>query len=392
MLTVTRKRSRVSSPIGCSAIDVRGAGLHVGVRAHLERDPHVPDVRRQPAELDGAVVVDGDVVDDPDAVAQPGGAAPLDGLPDRRQPERLAGVDGEVRVLALEVLEGVEVPGGRVARLRAGDVEAGDPAVPPGHGQLRDLARAGLVPHRGQQVPHRDPPLPRLGSGHALVEALLDRGDDLVERQPGADVLLGGVAHLGVDDPVRGQVLDALPGDPGEGRGGLHDPDGVVEGLQVAHQRPRVGAVGEPGRQVLGGPRRAARSPTSSASSSTVCGPQAAVEVVVQQHLRCPPHLVLGGPGALARLGQDGAHVAILSAVPPDPGGRQACARSPAPRSSRPRSARTSAPPSGSRSTRTGSTCSPTPPTTTSGSTSTRSARPPARSAARSRTATSPCR
>ena len=34
---------------------VRGTGLHVGVRAHLERDPHVPDVRRQPAELDGAV-------------------------------------------------------------------------------------------------------------------------------------------------------------------------------------------------------------------------------------------------------------------------------------------------------------------------------------------------
>ena len=39
-------------------------------------------------------------------------------------PKRLAGVDGEVEVLPLEVLEGVQVPGRRVARLRAGDVEA----------------------------------------------------------------------------------------------------------------------------------------------------------------------------------------------------------------------------------------------------------------------------
>ena len=135
----------MSSPIGCSAIDVGGAGLHVGGRAHLQRDPLVADVRREPAELGRAVVGDGDVVDDPHAVAEPVGAAPLDRLPDRRQPEGLAGVDGEVGVLALEVLEGVEVPGGRVAGLGAGDVEADDAAVAPGDGQLGDLPRAGLA-------------------------------------------------------------------------------------------------------------------------------------------------------------------------------------------------------------------------------------------------------
>ena len=85
-------------------------------------------------------------------MAEPVGAAPLDRLPDRRQAERLAGVDGEVGVLALEVLEGVEVPGGRVARLGAGDVEADHPAVAPGDGELGDLPRAGLVAHRGQQL------------------------------------------------------------------------------------------------------------------------------------------------------------------------------------------------------------------------------------------------
>ena len=52
------------------------------------------------------------------------------------------------------------------------------------------------------------------GGGDALVEALLHRGDDLVEGQAAADVLLGGVADLGVDHAVGGQVLDALAGDP----------------------------------------------------------------------------------------------------------------------------------------------------------------------------------
>ena len=85
-----------------------------------------------------------------------------------------------MRVLALEVLERVEVPGGRVAGLRAGDVEPGDAAVAPGDAELRDLARAGLVAHRGQQLADHDP---ATGRRLALVEALLHRGHDLVERE-----------------------------------------------------------------------------------------------------------------------------------------------------------------------------------------------------------------
>src|SRR6476646_5723772 len=99
-------------------------------------------------------------------------AAPLDRLPDRGQPERLPGVDREVGVLALEVLEGVEVAGGRVARLRTRDVEAGHAAVAPGDGELGDLHRAGLVTHRGQQLAYDDAPA---GGRHPLLEALLHR-------------------------------------------------------------------------------------------------------------------------------------------------------------------------------------------------------------------------
>ena len=217
VLTVTRKRSSASSPIGCSAIEARGAGLHVGVRAQLERDPLVADVRREPAEVDRAVAVDGDVVDDADAVAEPVGAAPLDRLPDRGQPERLAGVDREVGVLALEVLERVEVPGGRVAGLGAGDVEPDHAVVAVGDGELGDLPRARLVPHRGQQLAYDDPG--RRGGCHPLRRSpSCTARDDLVEGEPAVEVLLGGVADLGVDDAVGGQVLDALARHPGEVR------------------------------------------------------------------------------------------------------------------------------------------------------------------------------
>ena len=68
------------------------------------------------------------------------------------------------------------------------------------------------------------------------------------------------------------------------------------------------------------------------------------------------------------------------------------CACSPRSTSSPPPPARSSAPATGSPSTRTASTCSPMPPATTSGSTSTSSGRRPARSAAPSPTATSRCR
>ena len=57
------------------------------------------------------------------------GAAQLQGLPDRRQAERLAGVDRDLAVGPGDLLERGEVPGRRVAGLAAGDVEADDARV-----------------------------------------------------------------------------------------------------------------------------------------------------------------------------------------------------------------------------------------------------------------------
>src|SRR5690606_5764115 len=123
-----------------------------------------PYVRGLPAEavrLLGLARVD--VSHDAHAVAEPVRTAPLDGLPDRWEAERLAGVDREVEVLPLQVLERVQMPGRRIARLGAGDVEADHADVPEANGELGDLGGASGVAHGGEQRadPDRGSGLPR---------------------------------------------------------------------------------------------------------------------------------------------------------------------------------------------------------------------------------------
>ncbi len=145
-----------------------------------------------------------------------------------------------------------------------------DAAVAPGDGELGDLPRPRLVPHRGEQLPHHDPAAgrrprprrspparrrrPRRGSARRRRAARGRSGSRRRPRRPRPG-------------PRRTR------GRPACRRGrGLHHRDGVVEGLEVAHQRPGVGGLGEPAAQRLRVGRRAARGRISAASSTIVCG------------------------------------------------------------------------------------------------------------------------
>ena len=102
--------------------------------------------------------------------------------------------------------------------LGAGDVESDDAPVAVGDGQLGDLARAGGVAHRGRQRADPDDVAPLGSGGLAGAEPGEDGVHDLLEAQPAVGVLFGRPAHLGVDDPVVGEVLGALAGDPFDAR------------------------------------------------------------------------------------------------------------------------------------------------------------------------------
>ena len=86
-------------------------------------------------------------------------------------------------VLPLQVLEGVEVPGGREAGLGAGDVEADDALVAVARRRARRSRCAGGVPHRGEQGADPDPVAAAAAAASPSREALGDRLDDLVELQ-----------------------------------------------------------------------------------------------------------------------------------------------------------------------------------------------------------------
>ena len=69
-----------------------------------------------------------------------------------------------------------------------------------------------------------------IGSTPEASEHGLDR---LVEREAAVGQELGGHPHLGVDDPVGGEVLDALGAHALDRVARLHHRHGVAEALEV---------------------------------------------------------------------------------------------------------------------------------------------------------------
>lgn len=99
-------------------------------------------------------------------------------------------------------------------------------------------------------------------------------------------MLLGGQANLCVDDVVGGQVLRAFGGHPHQGLLGLHDRQGVLEALEVELQALAVGTPLKPLGQPLGVGSRKAPIPGLRGQVDDRGRPHAAVQVVVEEHLR----------------------------------------------------------------------------------------------------------
>ncbi len=96
--------------------------------------------------------------------------------------------------------------------------------------------------------------------------------------------------HLGVHHAVSGQVDGGLVGNPLDRVCGLHHGERVLEGRQVLQQVAGLGAAGEPRLQIVGVGRR---QPPADRVRELEDGrhSQAAVEVIVQEHLGQMPSL-----------------------------------------------------------------------------------------------------
>ena len=192
--------------------------VHVRRGAALERDLLVERVLSDDAEhglVVGAKALD--VLVDAYAVTQPARAAQAERLANGCGAVGLSRVDGDGHEVLAQQLECLAVQRGREAELGASDVEADAAAAAVGDGEFRDLVRPVEVTHRVEQRAHADAES-RLGRlGDALLDAGLHGLDDLLEREPPSQVLLGCVAQLGIDDAVLGEVDDGLAGDARRG-------------------------------------------------------------------------------------------------------------------------------------------------------------------------------
>ncbi len=245
---------------------------------------HCASVPRVTKDVLALLAVDLDVLGDAHAVAEAQGPAVEERAADGLEAVGLARVHGAGHPLARQQVERPLHAGRREARLGPGDVEAHDAAVAVADGELRDLGAAVEVAHGADELADADGSARLLDAAHGLLDAGLHGLDRLVERQPAGEVLLRRPADLAVDDAVVRQVLDELAGDAREVLLRLHGGDGDVEGLQVLHERSRVGAGAEPLAERLG-TRGGQLEADLVGDLDDRPGAEAAVEVVVQGDL-----------------------------------------------------------------------------------------------------------
>ena len=189
-------------------------------------------------------------------------------------------MDGGVEVLALHVLERVEVSRGWIPRFGPGDVEAHTASVAPPHRQFGDLETASSGAHgRADDVDGQA--RAATSAGESIDHCL----HHLVESEALLGAQFGCHAYLGIDHAVGCQVDGTLVGNAFDGIAVLHDTDGVSERLEVQHEvvalGPSVEPCGEVG-DVVGGESGVAEFVGEFHDGGW---PQPAVEVIVQQDL-----------------------------------------------------------------------------------------------------------
>jgi len=101
-----------------------------------------------------------------------------------------------------------------------------------------------------------------------------------------AHIRLGVDPRLRVDDPVRREILRAFGGDPDDRVALLEHPDGVLERLQVELERLPIRASPEPCREIVRVRRGQRVVAELGRQVDDRPGSEAAVEVVVEDHLR----------------------------------------------------------------------------------------------------------
>ena len=235
-----------------------------------------------------------DVVHDSDTVPQPVGSTDLDSLPDTGQTKCFARMNGHMKILAMQIVESIEMTRRRIPGFRSRDIEPYDSLITIADRQFSDLPTSNCVPHRREQGSDTNTGSFLRGFLASLTKSFLYCRNDFVECESQFQVLFRSVPDLRVDDVVTGQVDRALTSHADQALPGLHDSDCVLERCQIAFEGSRAGRGQEPRSQFLLVLRR---QPMTEFLGQFEDGqrPQPAIQMIMKYYFWGPPDEIRHG-------------------------------------------------------------------------------------------------
>jgi hypothetical protein len=208
------------------------------------------------------------------------GTAPLNGLPDALFTERFSGMNGDIEIFSLDIVERIDVPLRWESPLLPGQIESHDSTLAKIHGQLRHLGRELHVPHGADNQAVFDTKLL-----FSVLETLQHSVHHIVPMQALAGMEDWGKPCFDIHDSVLVHVLHHFVSDALEAFVGLHHATGVREAFEIERQTAPLGAAVKPRGQVARIGRRQRVVTLILRQLDDRLRPQPAIEMVVQQNL-----------------------------------------------------------------------------------------------------------
>ena len=168
----------------------------------------------------------------------------LDGLPDGFLPVALTGVDSNIEILALDVMERVDMLFGGIATFFARQIKSHHSPVTEIHGEFRHLQRYFHIAHGADDQARRN-----FEVFSSPFQPFENGGDHVHVGQPLLSVENRSKPRLKVDHAIILQVFRLFVSDPLQRLRGLGYRDGMGKALQVAGQVTPIGSPIEPVRQ-----------------------------------------------------------------------------------------------------------------------------------------------
>src|ERR1700736_724480 len=175
----------------------RGPRVYIADEADFQWNSFIQNILCEVAQLHYLSVGHGDVIDEPGSMSNAVSAAILDSLPDVFLSEAFAGVNGDIEILALNIVKSIHVLLGRISTFLARQIEPDHATLAKVDGQFRHFERDVHIAHGADDQAGRDAEI-----FSAALQAFQHRGHNLLVTQPFAGMKYRCKARLEINNSI----------------------------------------------------------------------------------------------------------------------------------------------------------------------------------------------